>query len=355
MMEWKTFLWEDVLTIKNGKNQKKVVSPDGKYPIYGSGGIMGYANDFICVEGTTIIGRKGSINKPMYISEKFWNVDTAFGLCAKDEVLDKKFLYYFCLTYNFLKHNKATTLPSLTKADLLKIKIPLPPLETQRHIAQILDTADALRQKDQALLKQYDELAQSLFLEMFGDPVTNPKGWEKVELKPLVENLDSKRVPIKQSDRDLIKGEYPYYGATGIVSYINDFIFSGKYLLIAEDGKNLVNRKKPIAWIVEGKFWVNNHAHIVEFNGKINLEYLAMHLNKMDISNFITGIDQFKMNKNNLNKIPIMNPPISLQNQFAERIEAIEAQKAVAQRAAQQSEDLFQALLQRAFKGELNP
>ena len=95
MREWDVAFWQDVLTIRNGKNQKKVANPNGLYPIYGSGGIMGYADDYLCEEGTTVIGRKGSINNPIYVQEKFWNVDTAFGLCAK-EMLDKKFLYYFC-------------------------------------------------------------------------------------------------------------------------------------------------------------------------------------------------------------------------------------------------------------------
>jgi type I restriction enzyme S subunit len=180
-MKWEKVVFGDVLKIVNGKNQKKVVDPNGKYPIYGSGGIMGYANDFICPEETTIIGRKGSINNPIFVKEKFWNVDTAFGLCAGDK-LDKKYLYYFCTTYNFLKHNKATTLPSLTKVDLLKIQIPLPPLTTQKRIAAILDAADEYRQKTKTLIKKYDQLAQSLFMEMFGDPSTNPKNWRKVTL-----------------------------------------------------------------------------------------------------------------------------------------------------------------------------
>ena len=352
MSEWKTVVWQDVLTIKNGKSQKKVVNPEGAYPIYGSGGVMGYADDYLCEAETTVIGRKGSINNPLYVREKFWNVDTAFGLCAGEE-LDNRFLYYFCITYNFLKHNKATTLPSLTKADLLKIKIPLPPLSEQRKIAAILDAADQLRQKDQQLIEHYTRLGQALFLEMFGDPVGNPMGWEMSLFSKVVENLDSKRVPIKQSDRESLQGEFPYYGATGIVDHINDYIFDGQHLLIAEDGKNLVNRKKPIAWIVTGKFWVNNHAHIVKSNNSTNLRYLEYHLNQMDLSQYVTGIDQFKMNKSNLNRIPVMLLPITLQNQFAQHIEAIEQQKQSAQSSLEKSEALFNSLLQRAFKGEL--
>ena len=136
---------------------------------------MGYADDFLCEEGTTVIGRKGSINNPIYVSTKFWNVDTAFGLCP-GENLDNKFFYYFCKTFDFSRLNKGSTLPSLTKTDLFRTPNPPPPLATQKKIAGILDAADEYRQKTKALIAKYDELAQSLFLEMFGDPVRNEKG-----------------------------------------------------------------------------------------------------------------------------------------------------------------------------------
>ena len=122
----------DVLEIKNGRNQRAVEDPNGKYPIYGSGGIMGYANDYICDAETVIIGRKGNINKPIFVEEPFWNVDTAFGLAAKRDLLLPKYLYYFCLRYDFEKHNKTVTIPSLTKADLLNINIELPSIEVQQ-------------------------------------------------------------------------------------------------------------------------------------------------------------------------------------------------------------------------------
>jgi type I restriction enzyme S subunit len=119
---WKTKCFDDVLEIRNGKNQRAVESDQGKYPIYGSAGnVMGYATSYICEAGTTIIGRKGNINTPIYSETCFWNVDTAFGLVAKAE-LDKRFLYYFCLSYDFSLHNRGTTIPSLVKSDLLQIR-----------------------------------------------------------------------------------------------------------------------------------------------------------------------------------------------------------------------------------------
>ena len=100
-------IFDDILEIKNGRNQKNVENPNGKYPIYGSGGIMGYADDYICEADTVIIGRKGSINNPIYVEEPFWNVDTAFGLSAKREILMPRYLYYFCQYFDFERLNKA--------------------------------------------------------------------------------------------------------------------------------------------------------------------------------------------------------------------------------------------------------
>lgn len=123
----------DIATVINGKNQSKVENPDGKYPIYGSGGIMGRADDYICPENCTIIGRKGSINNPIFVEEKFWNVDTAFGLCPSEAVLPK-FLYYFCEYFDFTTLDSSTTLPSLTKTNIQQIVLALPPIDEQKRI-----------------------------------------------------------------------------------------------------------------------------------------------------------------------------------------------------------------------------
>ena len=188
---WEYKRWKEVLTIINGKNQSAVVDENGEYPIYGSGGIMGYANNWLCPGNCVIIGRKGNINKPIFVETKFWNVDTAFGLNANKEYLLPKFLYYFCLDYNFERHNKAVTIPSLTKADLLKIDIPLPPKSTQLAIVSELDKINELIRLKKEQLKDLDKLAQSIFYEMFGDPVENEKGWTIQHLGDLCDKISN--------------------------------------------------------------------------------------------------------------------------------------------------------------------
>lgn len=159
------YIFDEVLEIKNGKSQRTVESSKGKYPIYGSGGMMGYANDYICDADTVIIGRKGSINNPIYVTERFWNVDTAFGLSAKRELLLPRYLFYFCKKFDFEKLNKTVTIPSLTKTDLLKIKIDLPVISKQQDVVDRLSKIEAVIELRKQELSALDELIKARFVE----------------------------------------------------------------------------------------------------------------------------------------------------------------------------------------------
>jgi len=172
----------DVADVIHGKNQKEVLSVNGTYPIYGSGGnVMGYASDYLCEAGSTILGRKGSINNPLYITKRFWNVDTAFGITAKDGY-DGKFLYYFITTIDWLKKNTGTTLPSLTQQVVKSVTIPVPPLSEQQSIVDYLDSAfakiDAMKANAEKALNEAKALFQASLKEML-----EPKeGWEEKTL-----------------------------------------------------------------------------------------------------------------------------------------------------------------------------
>ena len=164
---WEIYYWKDVLNIKNGKNQKQVEDINGKYPIYGSGGIIGRSNAYICNENSIIIGRKGNINKPILVKEKFWNVDTAFGLEVKSEKMSYHYLYYFCLFYDFEIHNKAVTIPSLVKSDLEKIVLPVPPIELQNKFAERIEKIAKLSFEIEEAIKEAENLYNSLMSKYF--------------------------------------------------------------------------------------------------------------------------------------------------------------------------------------------
>ena len=135
---WAICKMKQITSITNGKSQKNVETLNGIYPIYGSGGVIGRANQYLCIAGSTIIGRKGTINNPIFVEEHFWNVDTAFGLKANDAILDK-YLYYFCLSFDFSKLDKSTTMPSLTKTSIGNVLIPIPPYKEQERIVAKID------------------------------------------------------------------------------------------------------------------------------------------------------------------------------------------------------------------------
>ena len=159
--------WSEVLTIQTGRDYKSVQNSEGKYPVYGSGGLMDYADEYICPENSVVIGRKGTINKPLFVREKFWNIDTAFGLIADEKLLSPTYLFYFCLAFDFEKLNKQLTLPSLTKKDLQRIQIPLPPLEMQEKFALYVENCESMkksaRERLEELKLEREELVSKYF------------------------------------------------------------------------------------------------------------------------------------------------------------------------------------------------
>ena len=175
---WEIKKLGEVCDIICGQDYKSVKDDNGKYPIYGTGGIMGYASQYRCPANSVIIGRKGSINNPLFVETEFWNVDTAFGVVPNEKILHPKFFYLFCKDYDFTRHDVSVTIPSLRRTDILKINVPVPPIAEQEKIVAELDCLSGIIEKKKQQLKELDNLAQSIFYEMFGDPVENDKGWE---------------------------------------------------------------------------------------------------------------------------------------------------------------------------------
>lgn len=145
-----------------------------------------------------------------------------------------------------------------------------------------------------------------------------------IELKECVEILDSKRIPLSSSERKRLKKIYPYYGAQGIIDYVENYIFDGEYILIAEDGNNLKSLQQNIATWVEGKFWVNNHAHILGKKKGYNLRYIYYLLSILDLRGYITGSAQPKLNQENLAAIQLQLPNLNRQNKVAQILSCID-------------------------------
>lgn len=234
-----------------------------------------------------------------------------------------------------------------------RITIPLPPVSMQKQIAAILEKADAAREKRRQANQLTEQFLQSAFLEMFGDPVTNPRAWEIKTVEEVTTSHDSRRVPIESSIREGRHGVYPYYGASGVIDYVNDFIFDIETVLIGEDGANLLARSTPIAFIAKGKYWVNNHAHVLTPKDSMTHKYLVFFFNQTDLKPYVSGSAQPKLTAANLSRIPIPVPPLPEQQKFAALVEEVEGLRGKQRESERELENLFQSLMQKAFRGEL--
>lgn len=207
------------------------------------------------------------------------------------------------------------------KAFLENIKIPLPPLAIQKEIADYLQfrltRVEEAKQAVKAELEAAKALKQAYLREVFSSEQS--KNWGKVKLGDMCENLDSKRVPITSNVRN--KGNIPYYGASGVVDYVEDYIFDEDLLLVSEDGANLISRTQPIAFSISGKTWINNHAHVLKFESRITQQFVEFYINYADINIFVSGSAQPKLNQENLNKIPIPLPPLAIQKEIADYLQ----------------------------------
>lgn len=273
-------------------------------------------------------------------------------LRANPSVLFPPFAIYFFETSAFLLQIKKITKKSVNQASftvksLKEVEIPLPPIDEQRKIAAVLDKVSDLIAKRKQQLDKLDELVKSRFIEMFGDPVTNPKRWQRQRFDELCDNLDSRRIPITSTDRKA--GIYPYYGASGIVDYVENYIFDEELLLISEDGANLVMRSTPIAFSISGKTWVNNHAHVVRFTSLAMQKYIEICFALTDISESITGTAQPKLNQAKLNAMLFCVPPFELQEQFAAFVARTDKSKLAIQKSLEKLEILKKALMQKYF------
>lgn len=220
------------------------------------------------------------------------------------------FLYYLlCSTVvQKMMEKKASNGGAVSNlnADIVRaLELPVPPLPVQEEIVRILDEYTELEAELEAKLSEEIELKQKQY-EVYRARLLNDDSYDGYTLPEISENCDSQRKPITSSQR--VSGSTPYYGASGIVDYVDDYIFDGEYLLISEDGANLLARNTPIAFSISGKTWVNNHAHILKFESYYTQKWVEYYFNSIDLSLYITGGAQPKLNQKNLNKIVIPVP-----------------------------------------------
>lgn len=319
------------------------------YPIFSNGeannGLYGYARHARVFEPSVTVSARGTIGFAAVRDEPFTPIVRLITLVPNQNIVDIRYLWYAVQNYHF--DGSGTSIPQLTVPMLKQYSFPVPTKDVQSRIVVVLDRISNFISLRKQQIAKLDELVKARFVEMFGDPVSNPLKWKRQRLDSLCENLDSRRIPITSSERKA--GIYPYYGASGIVDYVEGYIFDEDILLISEDGANLVMRTTPIAFSVTGKVWVNNHAHVVRFDSMATQKYIEVYFSLIDISGSITGTAQPKLNQEKLNAMMFCVPPLNLQNQFAAFVAQTDQQKLTIQRSLAKLELLKKALMQKYF------
>lgn len=343
-----------------GKNFSKTFYPGG------------YDKKFIVKNGDFLIGMDGDFR----LSE--WKgVDALLNqrvckisVSKSKELCDKYLLHFLPKELKLIEDTTSfATVKHLSVDKIKKIQIPLPSLPQQQKIASILDVADELRQNDKALLAKYDELTQALFLDMFGDPVSNPKGWsvdtlgnycKKIQIGPFGSQLHmsdyvEEGIPLI-NPTNIKKGSIEYMSSVKIsdekYDSLPNYHLNKGDIVMARRGDlskiGIVGRVKSFCGT--GSLYLRLKENI----NSVFCYWLLSHRSTVEkLYEQAQGVTMANLNKNIIIKLPIVIPPIKLQNQFSERIAAIEEQKAIAQASLIKSEELFNSLLQKAFKGEL--
>jgi len=373
---WEVRKLGEIIEIKNGKNQQLVLSENGKYKIMGSAGnVMGYATDYICDAGTTIIGRKGNISKPININEKFWNVDTAFGLYPKNENdMDKRFVYYLCLGIDFKSMNRGTTIPSLVKSELQSIQILFPKsLIKQQKIVAILDEAFGAIEKAKENAKRNLAHAKELFESYLQSVFENPTiDWEICNLENHIKLIDYRgRTPVKtESGVRLITAKNVKIGYLQLEP--QEFIATDNYESwmsrgIPNFGDIIFTTEAPLANVAQinttEKLAFAQRIIVMQPNpNKVNQTFLKYLLLSNPIRNKIlssgTGATVLGIKSSLLKKIEIYFPKSIIDQQtIVKKLDTLSEQTKNLEKIYEQKiinlDELKKSILQKAFNGEL--
>jgi type I restriction enzyme S subunit len=288
-----------------------------------------------------------SFGKPYIMKTKGCIHDGWLVLRDKNNIINQDFLYYLLGSdFIFRQFNSlasGTTVKNLNINLVKNLKIPLPPLKEQIRIAQILDKADEIRQKRKQAIKLTEELLKSTFLEMFGDPVINPKGWDIVTFTDIMVLKRGYDLPI--SDR--VEGKYPVIASNSIVGYHNHYKVKGPGVITGRSGTI-----GKVMYFKDNYWPLNTTLYSGKLNGN-NAIYLTYFLRFFNLERFVRGTGVPTLNRNLFHSELAPLPPIELQNKFSKFVEQTTKLKEKYIESSQESENLFNSLLQRAFKGEL--
>ena len=319
-----TFTYGDSLA-----NEDRV---EGDIPVYGSNGVVGYHNKAITHKPCIIIGRKGSYGKVNFSETECFPIDTTYFVDNRSAKCDLKWLNYVLALLELDRFSKDTGVPGLNREDAHNKRVPIPEADVQKSIAKYLDLKTAQIDDLIAKKERMIELLKEERTAIINQAVTKgldrkvkmkdsgvnwighiPIAWGIKKLKHVLRNFDGKRIPLSAEERSGMLGEYPYYGSNGIVGWVNDYLFDGEYILLGEDGAPFFELYRDVAFLVHGKFWVNNHAHILKADHRYSQRFLTYALNRVDYRRHITGSTRDKLTQDDMSVIELPIPSLAEQ------------------------------------------
>lgn len=325
---------------------KKQMSAEG-YPVYGANGRIGFSEAFTHEDPVILVGCRGSCGSVHVTEPKSYANGNAMALDQLDQSrVAIGFLEKFLKYRGFRDVISGTSQPQIIRANIVKIEIPLPPLAEQNRLAGILEATDALRAKRRESLAELDTLLQSTFLEMFGDPVTNPKGWEK----PILESFCRPRQWPTIKKTQLLDAGYPVFGANGRIGFYSDYNHAEATVLITCRGATCgtINLCEPMSYVTGNAMALDDLDR-----GRIETRFLDHALANTDFSGVITGVAQPQITRQSLKQLSVPVPPIDLQRRFVAIVECVEQHRSSQRAHLTELDTLFTSLQSRAFRGEL--
>ena len=242
----------------------------------------------------------------------------------------------------------------MTEKILMGIPVSAPCLEEQQRIADFLSTVDEVISASDTEVQNLETLKKAVMKKIFSQEVRFKRAdgsdfpeWEEKHLDEVVEFLDGMRKPIETGDR--VAGPYPYYGASGITDYVEGYIFDEDLILLSEDGANILDRNYRVCFMARGKYWVNNHAHVLRANTDCVNEYICEYLESLDYSRMNSGSAQPKLNQQTCRKIPVKKPCLEEQRLIADFLSDFDEAIAAAKRELELWKELKKGLLQQMF------
>lgn len=316
--------------------------PDGKYAVYGANGIIGRYDKYNHESSEVLMTCRGATCGTINVSEPFsWINGNAMVIHPQSDELNKAYLVYVLKGIDLSNVITGAAQPQITRQSLSPTKIPIPPIAEQERIVAELDLLSGIIEKKKEQLKAYDQLAQSIFYTMFGDPIDNPKGWETKKLGQVYKLKSGDGLSAKQ----FIEGQYPVYGGNGISGYHNSFNMDGDYIIIGRVGAYCGNVR-----YVSGKFWLTDNAFQLIYDEKEQHPVFIKHLlTVLDLHQYANHAAQPVISNITLKEVKVLFPPLSLQEEFAEKVEAIERQKALVQQSIDETQTMFDCTMDKYF------